>query len=818
MITKLYKHMNWPLIEAIIYSESDQPHELLGAHPVSGGVLVQVFEPNALNVSVVVKNDEYKMVMVDEEGFYAALLPKSVKNEYRIKRYLEDGVEEIKDDPYRFKPCIDAADITKFENGVHYEIYNVLGAHLKTINGIEGVHFAVWAPNALRVSVVGDFNHWDGRIHQMSRRLDSGVFEIFIPELKEFELYKFEIKIKGGLTVLKSDPYANYSQLRPDNASVVYKMDCYDWNDQSWMEQRSQLECDKMPMSIYELHLGSFRRPPESSGKQFYNYRELAPLVVSYVKEMGYTHIELMPIMEHPYDESWGYQVIGYYSPTSRYGTPDDLRFFMDQMHQEGIGVIIDWVPAHFPKDAHGLANFDGTCLYEHLDPRKGVHPHWGTLIFNYGRNQVKNYLIANALYWIREFHVDGIRIDAVASMLYLDYGREDGQWIANMYGGKENLEAVEFIKHLNSLVKKEHKGVMMIAEESTAWPGVTKSVQMDGLGFDFKWNMGYMNDYIEYIRKDPYFRFNHHGELTFSMIYAYSERFILAFSHDEVVHGKASMIGKMPGELADQYANLRLSYAYMMFHPGKKLLFMGQDIGQFNEWDSSKEVEWDLLQYKEHQNMKFFYQELNQFYQKNPALYELDYDLEGFEWINSISAQENVLVFLRKSSVDEQFLLVVCNFANVARTAYQVGVPLEGKYKELFNSDAKKYGGSNMQNLRLIASEEKAWDDKEQSITFKMPALSAQVFSYQPFTLEEKIERERLKEEARLKAIEEERIRQLDELEKKLKEEANEAKKNAREAEKIAKEAKKRAVQEAKKADELLKKAKKIADSKELS
>ncbi len=810
MTNKLYKLMDWAAIEAIVYSEEDNPHKILGIHSVSGGKLVQVFYPEAIEAVLHTKGKDYPMEQADEEGFYAVLIPKNTSTDnYSFTVTMEDGTKHDFYDPYGFEPVIDKKDAEKFNKGINYEIYHLLGAHPYVIDGIHGVLFAVWAPNAMRVSVVGDFNHWDGRVHQMRRLWDSGIFELFIPMANIGDNYKFEIKAKGGLTFLKADPYAFYSQKRPENASVVYDLAGFSWNDDKWMEQRKEVNSHKTPMSILEVHLGSFAKPDD--GRDFYNYRELAPMIASYVKEMGYTHIELMPIMEHPFDASWGYQVIGYYSPTSRYGTPDDFRFFMNYLHQNGIGVILDWVPAHFPRDTHGLSNFDGTCLYEHEDPRQGFHPHWGTLIYNYGRPEVKNYLISNVLYWAKEFHADGIRMDAVASMLYLDYGKNDGEWIANMYGGKENLEAMEFLKHLNSIMKKMEPSVLMIAEESTAWPNVTGEIKKDGLGFDYKWNMGWMNDFLDYMRCDPLFRAGRHGELTFSMIYAYSEKFVLVLSHDEVVHGKASLIGKMPGEVPEKFANLRAAYGFMMMHPGKKLLFMGQDIGEFNEWNEERSVEWELLQYDDHKKLKGYVAELNKFYKEHPALYELDEKAEGFEWINNISADENVVIFLRKTGKEKETLLVACNFSGVDREDYKIGVPFAGKYKEIFNSDTKKFGGSGFANTKILVSKDDECDEREESIRIKLPAFSVTVFSYTPFTAKEKAEIEKKKELERQRRLEEERLRKAVEAENVAKAAAEEAKVRAREAERMAKEALKRAEEESQYAKELAEKAKEL-------
>ena len=577
MSDKLYELMDWPEIEAVVYSEEYAPREILGPHVTGDGVLVQCFFPGADKVTVKMTKDgrEYPMSKEDDAGYFAVLLSGRKIPEYTY--LVEQEGEQIECyDAYAFPCQITLEEEQKFINGICYDIYEKLGAHPMTVNGVDGVYFAVWAPNAARVSVVGDFNHWDGRVYQMQRLSVSGIYELFIPQIPVGSLYKYELKLKDGLTYLKADPYANQAELRPATASVVADLTQYVWKDQTWMKERKKIQTEDAPMFVYEMHLASWKKPED--GREFYNYRELAPMIVAYVKEMGYTHVELMPVMEHPFDASWGYQVTGYYAPTSRYGSPEDFMYFVDTLHQAGIGVILDWVPAHFPRDTFGLANFDGTCLYEHLDPRQGYHPHWGTLIYNYGRPQVKNFLIANALFWTEKFHADGIRFDAVASMLYLDYGKNDGEWIANIYGGNENLDAVELLKHLNSIFKRKHPDALLIAEESTAWPRVTGSVDTeDGLGFDYKWNMGWMNDFVGYMSNDPYFRGAHHNELTFSMVYAYSERFMLSLSHDEVVHQKGSLLEKMPGTEDKKFANLRAAYGFFMTHPGKKLLFMGQ-------------------------------------------------------------------------------------------------------------------------------------------------------------------------------------------------------------------------------------------------
>ncbi|MCM1111894.1 MAG: 1,4-alpha-glucan branching protein GlgB [Muribaculum sp.] len=764
MTNKLYKLMNWPQIEEIIYSESDNPHALLGPHKAGSQMLVQAYFPGAKAVEIrwngagsgasseAFWKKNLKMELADEDGYFAALVPAKKLPAYS---YLVTGADDVQrewGEPYRHAPVITEADTEKFKNGIHYTIYEKLGAHPMELDGQEGVLFAVWAPAAMRVSVVGDFNSWDGRVHQMRRLWDSGIFELFIPGVKAGEIYKYELKTHSGETYLKADPYGNAAQLRPETASVVADLRNFAWEDEKFIANRTDFQTGNAPVSVYEMYLGSFVEPKE--GEYYANYREIAPKVIEYVKKMNYTHVELMPVMEHPLDGSWGYQVIGYYAPTARYGSPEDFMYFVNELHKAGIGVILDWVPAHFPRDTYGLSNFDGTCLYEHRDPRQGFHPHWGTLIYNYGRPEVSNYLIANALFWVEKFHADAIRMDAVASMLYLDYGKNDGEWVANMYGGKENLEAIEMIKHLNSVMKKRNPGVLSIAEESTAFPKITGDLKEDGLGFDLKWNMGFMNDYLDYIKYDPYFRSHHHGELTFSMIYAYSEKFMLVFSHDEVVHGKATMVGKMPGSREDKFAALRLTYAYMMTHPGKKALFMGQDLAEFDEWNEGRRLEWDLLQIPEHAGVAELVKDLNRMYRTCPALYELDDSPEGFEWINNISANDCYLTYLRKSGDPEEMLLVVANFSGVEREI-TTGVPYEGKYKEIFNTDAKKYGGSGVVNSRARAAVDVEWDDRRQSVTVRLAAQSLSILQFVPYTEEElaKVIEERIRRNTPVKA-----------------------------------------------------------------
>lgn len=787
MDNRLYKLMNWPRIEGIIYSEEDAPHEILGPHTAGRSTLFQTFQPEAESVTLVIDGSQRKkMELVDETGFFACLFPGKIPESYEYEMSLkEGGVRRIKD-AYRYRYSLDSKDVEKFSAGIHYTIYDKLGAHPMRLEGVKGTFFAVWAPNAVRVSVVGEFNHWDGRVHPMTRRDKGGIFELFLPDVEPGECYQYEIKTKGDVLHLKADPYAFGQQLRPDTASVVRELS-YQWKDSAWMKMREKRQGKDAPVSIYEMYLGSFARDKETG--EYLNYRELAPLVVQYVKEMGYTHVELMPVMEHPLDASWGYQTIGYYAPTSRYGTPQDLMFFIDTLHQEEIGVILDWTPAHFPRDAYGLGGFDGTCLYEHLDPKKGTHPRLGTLLYNYGRPQVSDYLIANALYWVERYHADGICMDGVASMLYLDYDRQEGEWIPNLYGGNENLEAVEFLKHLNSIMKKRNPGVYMIAEERAAWPKVTGETQEDGLGFSMKWNDGWVGDFLSYIGYDPYFRAHHHNQLTLSMIYQYSENFVSAFSHHEVVHGKSTLIGKMPGVREDKFANLRLTFGYFMTHPGKKLLFMGQDLGEFREFDETRQTEWGLLQQEEHKGINQLVKDLNFLYRNKPALYAGDTSPEGFEWLNCISPQQCMLAFMRKDGKAEDTLVVIANFAGIAQE-FTVGVPYDGKYKELLNTDNKLYGGQSKPQTRAKAAAEKEADGRPYSIEVAMAPLSLCIYSYLPYTQQEKkeIAKKREEKEARLRAEEAQRVADLARKEAvEAQRKADEAAKRAQELEKLA-------------------------------
>ena len=625
---------------------------------------------------------------------------------------------------------ISELDTYLFAKGRHYEIYEKMGAHLAEEDGKAGTYFSVWAPNARSVSVVGDFNNWDRTAHPMQPVQQSGIWDIFVPGVKAGDLYKFAVETSQGYTVLKADPYGNQSQLRPDNASVVADIRHFDWTDQAWRKAHQEKKTES-PMAIYEVHPGSWKKDPSMPG-EFYNFKKLAVELADYVLEMGYTHVELIGLSEHPFDGSWGYQVSGYYAPTARYGTPADFMYFVNYMHDHGIGVILDWVPAHFPKDEFGLGRFDGTALYEHQDPRKGEHPEWGTYCFNYGRTEVSNFLVANALFWIEKFHVDGLRVDAVASMLYLDFGRSSGNWIPNEDGGNQNYEAITFLKHLNSIVAQRNPGAMMIAEESTAWPKVTGDVDDGGLGFTYKWNMGWMHDFLEYMKCDPIFRKYHQNQITFSFMYAYSENYVLVLSHDEVVHLKKSMIYKMPGTMPEKFGNLRAAYGLMMMHPGKKLLFMGQDFAQTAEWNEAKSLDWHLLEkYPEHQQLNHYYCDLLHFYQNEPALYELDDSPEGFAWINGSDAEHNMLTFCRMTKDKKNCLLCHFNFSPVAYENFQSGVLCPGTYTEVFNSNAAEYGGTGLVNSEPIEAVKESWDFKDYSIKYHLGAYGVCIFKF---------------------------------------------------------------------------------------
>ncbi len=618
-----------------------------------------------------------------------------------------------------------------FGQGNHYEIYKKLGAHIVEKDGVKGVYFAVWAPNAKAVSVVGDFNNWNITIDRMERQEPLGIFTCFVPRAQKGDLYKYCIQAQEGYVIYKADPFANEAELRPGNASRITDISSLKWTDDVWMEKRREWDHHTSPMSIYEVHIGSWKRHPGREDDGFYNYREFAKAATEYIKEMGYTHIELMGIAEHPFDGSWGYQVTGYYAPTSRYGTPEDFAYMIDYFHKNKIGVILDWVPAHFPKDGHGLAEFDGTAVFEYADPRRGEHPDWGTKIFDLSKSEVQNFLISNALFWIEHFHIDGLRVDAVASMLYLNYGKKDGEWIPNQYGGTENLDAIEFFKHLNSVVLGRNKGVVMIAEESTAWPKVTHDPKDDGLGFSMKWNMGWMHDFTEYMKLDPYFRKGAHNQMTFAMSYAYSERYILVLSHDEVVHLKCSMINKMPGLGFDKFANLKVGYAFMMGHSGAKLLFMGQDFAQLREWSEARELDWYLLAEEPHQQLQAFTRDLLHLYRKNKALYECDASWEGFEWINADDGFRSIYSFVRRSKDGKKNLLFVCNFTPMARPDYRVGVPRRKQYKLILNSDEKQYGGEGKERPTVYKAEKSECDGREYSFAYDLPPYGVAVFEF---------------------------------------------------------------------------------------
>jgi len=719
-------------MESIINADCPDPFSILGMHPLEGerGVCVRVFIPAARKVKVIDRynsQNSWLMNKVEERGFFELALPGKDFFAYLLE-IEEEGGTRVTADAYSFLPFFSEFDLHLFNEGTYHFAYERLGAHLLEVGGIKGVYFSVWAPNARRVSVVGDFNHWDGRVHQMRVLGSSGVWEIFIPQVEEGAKYKFEIKTKEGSLLLKSDPYAFFSELRPATASIVYHLSPFPWQDEEWMESRKSRDLLASPWSIYEVHLGSWKR---GEGNSFLNYRDLAHQLVAYVKEMGFTHIELLPIAEHPFDASWGYQVTGYFAPTSRFGTPQDFQYFVDYCHREGIGVILDWVIAHFPKDAHGLGRFDGTALYEHLDPRRGEHPHWGSYIFNYGRNEVRTFLVSNAFYWLREYHIDALRVDAVASMLYLDYGRKEGEWMPNPYGGKENLEAIDFLHYLHENVYYYFPGIATIAEESTAWPGVTLPPYLGGLGFLFKWNMGWMNDFLTYISKDPIHRKYHHQNLTFPLLYAFSENFILPISHDEVVHGKRNLIDKMPGDWWQKFANVRLSLATMLGYPGKKLLFMGTEFGQWREWNHDEELDWFLLGYETHRQLQKLAKDLNHLYTIEKSLFELDYSWQGFEWIDCNDADNSVISFIRKSEDPGDFLVFVCNFTPVPRFNYQIGVPREGFYQEILNTDSEIYGGSNLGNWGGVWTESISRHGQPFSLNLTLPPLGSLILKW---------------------------------------------------------------------------------------
>ncbi len=700
------------------------PHAFLGIHPQKDGIKVRIYLPEAKSVSILLKKKKVLLDQVDARGLFEVLLP-GLKElpPYQVRvEYAGDKSFEYWD-PYAFWPTLGELDLYLLGEGNHERLHEKLGAHFLKHQEVEGVSFSVWAPGAKSVSVVGDFNGWDGRLHMMRCLGNSGIWEIFIPGLEQGTNYKFEIRSDNGGLKLKADPYAFATEKPPLTASRIYKSH-YQFKDQTWMENRAKGDPIKKPMSIYEVHLESWRKVPED-GDRSLTYQEMAVQLGDYMKEMGFTHVEFMPVMEHPFGGSWGYQVSSYFAPTSRFGEPDDFKFLVDHLHQLGIGVILDWVPAHFPKDDFALGRFDGTGLYEHIDPRQGEHPDWGTYVFNFGRNEVRNFLISNALFWLSEYHVDGLRLDAVASMLYLDYSREAGEWVPNKYGGNENLEAISFLRRLNELVYAHHPGALMIAEESTAWPAVSRPTYSGGLGFGFKWNMGWMHDTLFYFSRDPIYRRFNHNNLTFGFLYAWSENFILPISHDEVVHGKCSLIDKMPGDRWQKFAGLRSLFGYMWAHPGKKLLFMGSEFAQFFEWNHDRSLDWHLTQWADHWRIQDYVKDLNRIYQENPALWEADVDPVGFQWVDANNADENVVAFLRRSPSTGRQVLCVGNFSPVMRTGYRVGLPKWGYYKEILNSDSSLYGGSNFGNGGGIHAENIPCHNQPFSAIVALPPLA---------------------------------------------------------------------------------------------
>lgn len=719
-------------VEAIVGGYHGDPFWVLGPHLVNGaeskdgGFEVRAFLPQAESSELLTAGGAVAMKKVHPTGFFVAATGAD-PGAYRYRLKLWSGATEEIEDAYRFPPMLSDFALHLHFEGTNYESYTTLGAHLVESGGVPGTRFAVWAPNALIVAVVGDFNDWDERRHPMRAR-SAGIWEIFIPNVGEGACYKYAIRSRvAGFREQKADPYAFASELPPKSASVVRNIGNYQWNDAEWMEQRAAAGNHlNRPISIYEVHLESWLRGPRN---EWMTYRDLAVSLVGYVKEMGYTHIELLPIMEHPFSGSWGYQVTGYFTPTSRFGTPQDFMFLVDACHQAGIGVIVDWVPAHFPKDAHGLAFFDGTALYEHEDPRKGEHKDWGTLIFNFGRNEVRCFLISNALFWLKQYHIDGLRVDAVASMLYLDYSREAGEWVPNIYGGNENLEAIEFLRRFNELAHSV-PGAVTIAEESTAFAGVSRPVYMNGLGFTMKWNMGWMHDMLHYFSEDPVYRKYHHNNITFSMLYAFSENFVLPISHDEVVHGKRSLIGKMPGDEWQRFANARAFLAYMYGHPGKKLLFMGSEIGQYEEWSSDSSVRWELLNFRPHKALQTLVKELNWLYRREPALHQVDFNFDGFEWIDFRDVEGSAISFLRYSEGRKEFVIFACNFTPVVRHGYRIGVPKPGHYREIFNTDAEMFFGSNAGNgLNPLEAQPVPYHGHQQSLQITLPPLAVVIF-----------------------------------------------------------------------------------------
>jgi len=723
-------------IRRVLEGTHENPAEVLGPHRIEHegreALSVRAYLPGSQQVWLVDKEHRSirPMRKIHPAGFFEGVCPlgsSDQNNQYLLRVANERGEVTEMQDPYAVAPLMTDFDRYLFGEGRNWNIYRRLGAHCRTVHGEVGINFAVWAPNAQSIQVVGDFNFWDGRQHAMRKQVPSGIWELFVPMAKVGQKYKFRIRTLDGQTIDKSDPFGFYAELPPRTASVITEIGKYTWSDDQWMHKRATEDPLRKPISVYELHLGSWRR--DSRGIHgWMNYREIAHQVVDYCRQTGFTHIELMPISEHPFTGSWGYQTVGYFSVTSRYGTPEDFKYLVNYCHQNGVGVLIDWVPAHFPKDGHGLRRFDGSALYEHDDPRQGEHPDWGTMIFNYGRNEVRNFLVANALFWLDEYHIDGLRVDAVASMLYLDYSRKHGEWVPNVHGGRENLDAIFLLREFNSQAHAQYPGVLTIAEESTAWPGVSRPVESGGLGFSLKWNMGWMNDTLRYMRHDPIHRKYHHDELTFSLIYAFTENFALPLSHDEVVHGKGALVAQMAGDLWQKFANLRLLYSYMWTHPGKKLLFMGSEIAQWHEWNYDAEIQWDLLKWDHHAGMQRMIGDLNRLLVQEASLHEVDFSSEGFEWVDCLTREDSTLAYIRFAEDRSNWLLVCCNFTPVVRD-YRVGVPNSGFYREIFNSDSTYYGGSNVGNFPGVIAEKIPCHGRPQSLNLRLPPLATMVF-----------------------------------------------------------------------------------------
>ena len=726
-------------LDALLHARHAAPHAVLGMHPcVKGGqrgLVVRALVREAARCAVVDtgRREAWAMTRLDEAGMFEAFIPRRRKVfRYQLRVQTQGGELRQFFDPYAFLPTLGAQDLYLFNEGTEHRIYEKLGAHLRTVDGVDGVTFAVWAPNASQVSVAGNFNHWDGRYHPMRSLGASGVWELFVPGLQEGELYKFLVRDRSGMVHAKTDPYGTHFEGPPNNASIVCNPRKHVWQDGAWLRRRAeQAGQPDRPMSIYEVHLGSWRRKPED-GDRLLSYRELAPMLGDYVTELGFTHVEIMPVAEHPFDGSWGYQVTGFYAPTHRFGTPEDFAWFVDHLHQRGIGVILDWVPAHFPRDSFALAQFDGTHLYEHADPRKGAHMDWGTLIFNYGRKEVRCFLLANALAWLDRYHIDGLRVDAVASMLYLDYSRKEGEWIPNRHGGRENLEAIDFLRETNGLVHRYHPGVLTIAEESTSFPGVSRPVAEGGLGFDCKWNMGWMHDTLRYFTKEPVYRQWHQSDLTFGMLYQYAENFVTVFSHDEVVHGKASMLFKMGAwHIPEKAANLRALYAHMWAWPGKKLLFMGAEFAQSREWNHASSLDWHLCQYPDHAGVRQLVGDLNRLYVAEPVLGANDFNAQGFEWINCEDTAANVIAYLRRDPAGRELFAVVGHFSAATRHDYRIGVPRAGRWIEVINSNSEFYGGNGQGNAGGLETEAVPMHGREQSIRLTLPPLSTLIFKW---------------------------------------------------------------------------------------